>query len=216
MDKFIELLKKATNIQPLLARLKTGRVIKQALSILYRIVAVVMGLALFVFWFQTWRFIGELNFFGGLAFLIWQVSFPYAVFLAIKTLYLRAREIRDYPDSDYVMVPVIAMLTKTNGEMVFIFLAVMSIPAMLLTWLGGSTITYLVGFLDVGNIFFAGIFAFLMSWFFGFLVLILTQFLAEWTLALFSIANDINVLRRNSVSMEKQEVSESSAPHQES
>ena len=211
MDKFIDIMKKATNIEPLLAQLRAGKVILTTLSIAYRVVAVVMGLALLVFWFQAWRFIGELNFFGGLAFLIWQVAFPYAVFLAIKTLYLRAREIRDYPDSDYVVVPVMAMLTKTNGEMLFIFLGAMSVPAMLLTWLGGSAVTYLVDFLDVGNIFFAGIFAFILSWVVGFLALVLTQLLAEWTLAIFSIANDVNVLRRNSVPIRPPSVASTSA-----
>lgn len=211
MDTFLEILKKATNIQPLLDQFKSGRVLRRTLSVIYRIVAVLMGLALLWFWIRSWEFIGDLNFFGGLAFLIWQISFPYAAFLAIKVLYLRAREIKDSPDSDYVVVPVMAMLLKTNGEMIFIFLAVMSLPAMLLTWLGGSTVLYMLD-LDVGNIFFGGILVFLMSWVIGFSALIFAQFLAEWTLALFSIAGDVSILRRNSVSGKKECIPETSAP----
>jgi len=219
MDKVINILKQATNIAPLLAQLQAGRVIRNTLSIGYRILAVVMGLALLSFWVQAWRLLGELKFFGGLAFLIWQVAFPYAAFLAIKTLYLRAREIREYPDSDYIVVPVVAMLTKTSGEMIFIFLGVMSIPAMLLTWLGGGVVNYLLGmdlgFLGAGNIFFAGIFAFIMSWVVCFLALVLTQLLAEWTLALFSIANDVNILRRNAASTNDEPVHQEPVPVQE-
>lgn len=199
MYKFIDIMKKATNIAPLLAQLRAGKVILTTLSIAYRVIAVLTGLVLALFWLRAWSFIEGTNIFGGLGFIVWQIAFIYAAFLAIKTLYLRAREIRDYPASDYVVVPVIAMLTKTNGEMIFIFLGAMSVPAMLLTWLGGSVVTHLAGFLDVGNIFFAGIFAFILSWVVGFLALVITQLIAEWTLAIFSIANDVNVLRRNSL-----------------
>lgn len=209
MDKYIEILSKATNIQPLLEHLKSGRVIRNTLSVLYRLVAVLLGLALVMIWFKSWRFMGALNFVGGVAFLIWQISFPYASFLAIKAFYLRAKEVSNYPDSDYVVAPVIAMLIKANGEMIFIFLGVMSVPAILLTWLGGQVITYYFDFLDVGNVFFAGIFAFLWLWAVGFAALIIAQLIAEWTLAIFSIANDVNVLRRSASSTQSAPVSDS-------
>jgi hypothetical protein len=199
MDTFIEICKKVTDIQPLLALFKSGRFIRNTLSIAYQIIAVLLGLALFVFWFRFWGIIGHLKFFGGLGVLIWQLAFPYAAFLAVKTLYLRAKDITSLPDSDYVVVPVIAMLTKTGGEMLFIFLAIMSLPATLLAWLGGSSIAYYVDFIPSGSVFFAGIYAFLLSWIIGFFALVLTQFFAEWTLALFSIANDVNLLRRNAI-----------------
>lgn len=215
MQKFMEFLAKATDIRPLLALFKTGRVIRNTLSVLYRIVAVLLGLLVFIFWAKSWEAIRYMNFFGGVAFLLWQLSFPYAAYLALKALYVRAREIKDFPDSDYVVVPVIAMLTKTNGEMIFIFLAVMSIPATLLTWLGGGFLAEHIPILGVGNVFFAGILAFILSWLVGFLALIVTQFLAEWTLALFSIANDVNVLRRNTPPIRSQAVSETAPPVQE-
>jgi hypothetical protein len=199
MQKFLEILKSATDIQPILDRLRSGRIILTVLSILYRVVAVIIGIALIVVWFATWQLIGEMNFFGGVALLIWQVFFPYASFLVAKVLYLRAREIKDYPDSDYVVVPVMAMVTKTNGEMILTFLAVMSVPAMLITWFSGGAMPVLSDFEDLGNAFFGGIAAFLLCWAIGFLMLVLTQLLAEWTLAIFSIANDTNILRRNLV-----------------
>ncbi len=196
MEKVITIFKAATNIQPILDSLRTGRVMLQTLSILYRIVALILGGALLITWFATWQLIGEMGFFGGVALLIWQAFFPFASFLAAKVLYIRAREIKDYPDSDYVVVPVMAMLTKTNGEMILAFLAVMSGPAMLITWFSGGVMPVLGEFEDLGNAFWGGIVAFAMCWAVGFLALVVMQLLAEWTLALFSIANDTNILRR--------------------
>ncbi len=212
MEKAIAILKTATNIQPILDKLRSGRIMLQLLSILYRIIAVILGVSLLAFWVVTWGVIGELNFFGGLALLVWQVFFPYASFLVAKVLYVRAREISDYPDSDYVVVPVLAMLTRTNGEMALAFFAVMSVPAMILTWFAGGAVDFLGAFDGVGNAFFGGIVAFFTFWAIGFFALILMQLLAEWTLAIFSIANDANILRRHLTKEDMPESGQSQEP----
>ena len=194
MEKYITLLKKALNIQPLMDKLKSGQIIRQILSVFYRFVAVVLGLALLWLWLRMWRGMNDVNFLGKLALLIWQAAFLYASILVVKILYVRAAEIMDYPDSDYVVVPVIAMLMKTKGQMMLVFFGIISVPAMLMVWFGSGALCP-----DSGNAFVSGIVIFILSWMIGFLSLIVAQFCAEWTLAVFSIASDMSILRRNAV-----------------
>lgn len=194
MEKYITLLKKALNIQPLMDKLKSGQIIRQILSVFFRFVAGVLGLALLWLWLRMWRGMDDVNFLGKLALLIWQAAFLYASVLVVKILCARAAEIMDYPDSDYVVVPVIAMLMKTKGQMLLVFFGIISVPAMLMVWFGGGALCP-----DSGNAFVSGIVAFILSWMIGFLSLIVAQFCAEWTLAVFSIASDMSILRRNAV-----------------
>ena len=210
MENFLTFFKKGTDVKPLLQLFHSGKFIRLTFSVFIQIIVVVSGLFALGFWFNLWRFITELRFLGGIALLIFQVFFPYAVFLSLKTLFLRANEIENYPDSDYIVVPIIAMLTKTYGEMMFIFYGIMSIPFMLMTWTTGGNFVrnYGVFFPNLGvrNIFLLGLLAFLVCWVIAYLTLIFTKFLAEWIQALFSIANDIGALRRNSFSMGKESV----------
>lgn len=198
MEKYITLLKKAFNIQPLMDKLKSGQIIRKILSVFYRFAAVVLGLALLWLWLRMWRGMDDVNFLGKLALLIWQAAFLYASVLVVKILYLRAAEIMDYPDSDYVVVPVIAMLMKTKGQMMLVFFGVISVPAMLMVWFGSSAV-----FPGSENVFVSGIAVFILSWMIGFLSLIVAQFCAEWTLAVFSIAGDMSILRKNAVPEKK-------------
>lgn len=200
MEKLIEILKKITDIEPLLAKLKTGSVVRMTFSIAYRVLAVLLALLLAYAWFKLWSAISGVNFFGGIALIIWQLTFPIAAFLSVKTLYIRAREIAEYPDSDYVIVPIIATLIRTTGEMVFVFLAAISLPAIILTWLTQGMVTDMFDFVDTGNLFLSGIYAFIMCWVVGFFTMVISMFITEWTLAIFSIASDVSILRKSKTS----------------
>ena len=206
VKKITSIYSKYTNTQPVLDTLKSGKSIQKAISILLRILSVIFGISLFVTWFLSWRFINQFNFFGGLGYLIWQLFFIFAGVFVTKILYQRAVEITELPESDYIITPIIALALVTFGEVVFIFLAIMSIPAMLTIWFAGSSLLYsapgslgmILSFLDVinpQNIFFAGISVLVMSWVIGFLTLILTRLFTETVLALVSIAKDASAIR---------------------
>ena len=206
VKKITSVYSKYTNTQPILDTLKSGKSIQKAISIVLRIFAVIFGIALFVTWILSWRFINQFNFFGGLGYLIWQLFFIFAGVFVTKILYQRAVEITELPESDYIITPIIALALVTFGEVVFIFLAIMSIPAMLTIWFAGLSLLYsasgslgmILSFLDVinpQNIFFAGISVLVMSWVIGFLTLILTRLFTETVLALVSIAKDASAIR---------------------
>lgn len=206
VKKITSIYSKYTNTQPVLDTLKSGKSIQKAISIVLRIFAVIFGIALFVSWILSWRFINQFNFFGGLGYLVWQLFFIFAGVFVTKILYQRAVEITELPESDYIITPIIALALVTFGEVVFIFLAIMSVPAMIAIWFAGTSLLYfapgslgmVLSFLDVinpQNIFLAGISVLVMAWVIGFLTLILTRLFTETVLALVSIAKDASAIR---------------------
>lgn len=206
VKKITSIYSKYTNTQPVLDTLKSGKSIQKAISIVLRIFAVIFGIALFVSWILSWQFLNQFNFFGGLGYLVWQLFFIFAGVFVTKILYQRAVEITELPESDYIITPIIALALVTFGEVVFIFLAIMSVPAMIAIWFAGTSLLYfapgslgmVLSFLDVinpQNIFLAGISVLVMSWVIGFLTLILTRLFTETVLALVSIAKDASAIR---------------------
>jgi hypothetical protein len=166
---------------------------------------VLFGIVLFIVWIASWRYINDFRFFGGLGYLIWQLAFLYASIMITKILYQRFAGIVDLPESEYIITPIIALMMVTFGEIFFIFMAIMSVPAMLAIWLAGASLTVgtgsigallsLMGFINPGSLFLAGIFVFIMFWVSGFLTLIFVRLLTETVLALVSIAKDASIIR---------------------
>jgi hypothetical protein len=211
--KIVEFIAKYTNVKPVLENLNSAKAIQKTISIILQIFAVFIGLGLLFIWFGSWRLLNQFDFFGGLGILVWQLAFLYVGFFIIKILFQRAKEITDLPKSEYIITPIIALMMVTYGEVIFIFLAMMSVPAMLTVWFAGSSllhgsssIGYLLSELNVlnpGNIFLAGIGVFVMSWVTGFLTLVFTRLFTEFVLALVSIAKDASILRIQSADKKK-------------
>lgn len=203
--KVVTFFNKYTNIKGILEMLQSPKSIQKAISIILRVFAVLFGLGLFIVWIVSWRFINEFNFFGGVGYLIWQLAYLYAGIIVTKILYQRFAELVDLPESEYIITPIIAKVMVTAGEVFFIFLAVMSVPAMLAIWLAGSSLFYGAGSIGIvlsmlslvspGNIFMAGVFALILFWAVGFSVLIFSRLVTETVLALVSIAKDASILR---------------------
>lgn len=205
VQKVVDFFNKFTNINPVLEFLQSPKSIQKSISIILRVFAVMFGIMLFLVWIASWRYINNFRFFGGLGYLVWQLAFLYAGIIITKILYQRFTEIVDLPKSDYIITPIIALIMVTFGEVFFIFMAIMSVPAMLAVWLAGSALTVgsgsvgaflsMLSFVNPGNLFLAGIFVFILSWVVGFLTLIFVRLLTETVLALVSIAKDASIIR---------------------
>ena len=205
VQKVVNFFNKFTNVKPVLEFLQSPKSIQKSISILLRVFAVIFGIGLFIVWIASWRYINNFRFFGGLGYLVWQLAFLYAGIMITKILYQRFAGIVDLPESEYIITPIIAMMIVTFGEIFFIFMAIMSVPAMLAVWLAGASLTVgsgsigaflsMMSFVNPGNLFLAGIFVLILSWVVGFLTLIFARLLTETTLALVSIAKDASILR---------------------
>lgn len=213
VKKFLDFYSKYTNIQPIVDALQSPKSIQKAISIILRVFAVAFGIGMVVAWISNWRYINQFNFFGGLGYLIWQLVFIYAAIVITKILYRRAAEVADLPESEYVITPIIALVLVTVGETAFIFLALMSVPAMLTVWFAGrslfhgvSSIGLLLSALNlfnVGSLFLAGIGVFISCWVVGFLTLITFRLTTETVLALVSIAKDASIMRTQMAAKKK-------------
>jgi hypothetical protein len=205
VSKVLGFIDKYTNVNQVLEFLGSGKSIQKTISIILRVFTVLFGIVLFIVWIVSWRYINHFRFFGGLGYLIWQLAYLYAGIIIIRILYQRFTEIVDLPESEYIITPIIARVMVTSGEVFFIFLAIMSVPAMLAIWLAGTSLSYGTGsiglFLSIvdlvspGSIFLAGIAVLIMSWVIGFFVLILARLITETVLALVSIAKDASIIR---------------------
>lgn len=204
--KVITFFNKYTNIKPVLEMLQSPKSIQKSISIILRVFAVMFGIVLFVVWIVSWGVINEFSFFGGVGYLIWQLAYLYAGIIMVKILYQRFAELVDLPESEYIITPIIAKVMVTTGEVFFIFLAVMSVPAMLAIWLAGTSLFHggsgsiglvlsMLSLVSPGSIFMAGILALILFWAVGFMVLILSRLVTETVLALVSIAKDASILR---------------------
>jgi hypothetical protein len=202
MGKRWSVIRAAMDIRPMLGLLESGRFIRGVATVFFRTVAIAIGVVLVVFWFRSWPLIQDLGWRERIAFTLWQIAFPYASFMALQVLYRCIHADENRYGSDYVVTPLLARLTRAHGEMAFVFLGLMSVPAMLMTWMGGATIMRHVNWLETENIFFAGIATFLFAWSFALLALIGSRFIAECIFAFLSMAHDLSILRKKSFTID--------------
>lgn len=137
--------------------------------------------------------LNDITFTQGITLLIWQIFFPIAAFICLKAIFLRGSDIVRLPNSEFVIAPIIAIFITLHGEIAFIFLAIMSIPTFLSVWFSASFMFPV----DFNYGFIGGVFAFILCWVIGFSIYCITRFIRECTMAIFSIANNIDLIRRD-------------------
>ena len=87
LRKVLSMLRKATDIEPLLKAMNRGVVIRKTIGIVVQIESIILGLGFLYLWILTWRILNEISFWGGISIIIWQLSFPYAAFLITKLFF---------------------------------------------------------------------------------------------------------------------------------
>ena len=194
----IEKFNKYTNVRLFLNALTNGSLIRQALGRVVQLYSLYLGYSFIKIWWQSFQAFGDLNFLGGLALIIWQLTSLVAVFLCLKVVFLRGSDIVELPDSDYTVTPIVAAILTMHGEIAFLFLGIMSIPAMLAVWFGLVEASYpILTYTIIGEGFLAGIktfFGFIIA---GFLSYCLTRYIREWTIAIFSIADNVSAIHKD-------------------
>jgi hypothetical protein len=184
-------------VGPVVDAMNQGATLRKTLSILVQLGAVLIGLRLFVGWCRMWPAIKGMQFVEGLGFALFLLGLLYGGFLALEAMFLRGGTIRELPESDYAVSPIVGLLAAMVGEMAFVFLGVMSVPAMVGVWCGTMAIPPLplLWQWQGDNTFLNGISMFLSCWLTGLFALVVTRWLKEWTLAVIQIAQDVHVIR---------------------
>jgi hypothetical protein len=115
---------------------------------LLRILAVITAICGVFFWIGSLiqilqRFSPGL-FLGGIIFLGLMIV---AVIFLIKTLWKRARDIRDLPGGDFPIFDIFAAVIRLIGEISAIILGFMGVGGMFLIWGGGRSALDIIGFM---------------------------------------------------------------------
>jgi len=187
------LFSKIINVRALLDSLADGSTIRHTFGTLLKAYAIISGLILFYAWCQFFQLLNVLTFTQGLVLLIWQIFLIFASFVCLKAVFLRGGDISRLPDSDFIITPIISIIITLHGEIAFIFLAIMSLPASLVIWF---SVNFVFPIENVGQEK-GAMMTFLGCWFVGFLLYCITRCIREWIMAIFSIANNVDLIRRD-------------------
>jgi hypothetical protein len=185
------------SVEPVLSAMNRGPVLRKTLSFLVQLGAVLIGIRLFIDWCRMWPVIKHSSFVDGLGFALVLLGMLAGGVLALQTMFIRGGNIRELPESEYVVSPIVGLLVAMFGEMAFVFLGVMSVPVMVGTWCGTMAIPALplLWQMQGDNTFLNGISIFLSCWLTGLFALVVARWLKEWTLAVIQIAQDVHVIR---------------------
>ncbi len=176
-----------------------GPIIRQVLGGLVQAAAVLMAVLLFIDWCRMWRAIRWMSFVEGVGYFVLLLGLLYGGFLALQTMFVRGGQIREMPESDYVVAPIVGLLAAMWGEMTFLFLAAMSVPAMIAAWCASQSVPLpLIWSRGSQNDFLDGIFVFLACWITGFVALVIGRWIKEWVLVIIQIAQDVHAIRSKS------------------
>ena len=132
---------------------------------------------------------------GILGVLLWLIFFPYAAYLSIGAVLVRANEIRNLSASDYSISPILNILLGLQGEVVFILAIVGSVPLTLMTW---AFYAQMAGTFDLPATdgFLIGIMVLLGTLGIGYGAYLLSRFMQEFLFVLPSIARNVDLMRK--------------------
>jgi hypothetical protein len=132
---------------------------------------------------------------GILGVLLWLIFFPYAAYLSIGAILVRANEIRNLSASEYSISPILNILLGLQGEVVFILAIVGSVPLTLMTW---AFYAQMAGAFDLPATdgFLIGIMVLLGTLGIGYGAYLLSRFMQEFLFVLPSIARNVDLMRK--------------------
>jgi hypothetical protein len=186
------------SVRPMLDALSQSETMRKTMGRFVQVLAVVVGLGLGLSWIGLWTLVGTLEPWAALALTATQIVMLVAFIKIVQVIYARGEDIHNLPESDFTMMSIFATLVRLPGEVAFVFFALFSVPAMLLTWTGAAHIVAMFGLPIFGaHALLSGVLAFITCWVTGFFAWIAFSLLAEVVTALFSIAHDLRCTRRS-------------------
>lgn len=184
--------------RPMLTALSQGDLMRNVMGRFVQVLAVLVGIALFLSWVGMWSMIETVWSWGALALTLTQVVLLVAFAKMVQVIFARGEDIRNTPESEFTMMAIFATLVRLPGEVLLVLFGLFSLPAALLTWTGASHIVAMLGVpLIEAHTFITGLAAFITCWIMGFAAFVLFSLVAEMTSAIFSIAHDLRSTRKS-------------------
>ena len=186
--------KKLFEIRSFLSWLSDGSLIKNVTAGFLYLGCLLTVLASFAAYLQGFDLFKLTNSsLGLLGLILWAVLFPYGVFLAISTIWIRAGEIRTLPPGEFAVSPILAILILLPGEIILILSLVCSIPIGIFVIAGYTMLAETFGLgISGGPIW--GLLAILLTALAGYTVYLITRWLQEFLFVFPSIARNVDLI----------------------
>jgi hypothetical protein len=179
------------------------RLFRKAFAVVLQVLAVVVSVAGLVAWMSFWRFAARAPFGAFVGIILFQLLFVVALYMVAHTLLIRARNVAELPESEFYVIPIVALALKLVGELYASFVAVMSVAGGILIWLMRGyafslvrKATPLAPRLGTGEGFIGGLLFMGGGLLAAFVVLVICYFLAEAIALMADSARNIKIARQ--------------------
>ena len=182
------------SMRSLLNRLDSGDIITSYAGVAWQVAVCLAAAAALYRWLESWPSVGDMKFFFGVAFCIFQVALFISAFFAFQVMFLRGRDAAQDRGGRFVAVPIVARFFSALGESTAIFLSLMAVPMMINVWIMESQFVPQWDFNTLQTIDTLGRMP-LAGCIFGAIVgFFVFRMIGEMMMAIFSIANNVEQL----------------------
>lgn len=181
-----------------------GRFFRSLSAWVLRLCAVLIGIFALVDWIELWADIGDLDGTEIIGLLLFQVLFLIAVYVVVHAMFIRANNIVNLPDSDYIVIPIVSIFIRLFGEIYAAATLIMSFAVGILIWLetlitgiSPMAVPFLPGGGGGANNFLAGLKIMFIGVLTAFFILVAFYLASELLKVLSNIATDLKAVRAN-------------------
>ncbi len=184
-------------VRPVLDSLNEGKVIRKCVTIAMKVVGVLFALLGLILVIEILKASFELPTEGTLGGVLLALLFAAGAAVVVQILYYHAEQVKTLGESQYTVIPIVAILLRALGEAYAAMAAAIGVGGCLFIWLAKTSPVGLIGgmgLLTPGYLgemsFIGGIFFLVYTLVAGFAALMLSYFFAEATVVLVDIAKN--------------------------
>jgi hypothetical protein len=189
-----------------LRSISSGRILNKAVAIILWVVMVITGLACLVGWIMAWAIIFRLRGSVILGGIIFQLFFVVMAYMLFHVFMIRAKDIWELPESEFVAVPIISILFRLIAELYASFVVPISIGGGIALWFDVDELSSLLRGTDElipsfgsGTGFVGGVFLMVSGIISALFVLVFFYFLAEMVYVFIEIEKNTSHLRKGTI-----------------
>lgn len=192
--------------------LQEGKSVRFGIFLLLWVIALAVIIVGIIKWVDLWNQVSGQDAAGVIGVILSQLIFLVLIYILFQILVIRASDVLNVEafDSDFTVIPVMSVLTRTFGEIlatVYLFLGIM---LLLVNWFAGDAYIILLfvkkislfGILG-GEGFKGGIYSLVEGVVQAFAIIVIAYFFAEWIILSLKMYLDIKKVRQVSDGYEK-------------
>lgn len=121
-----------------------GRFINRAWGFILRVLAILVVVAGAIRWVPLWSYTVNYSTGGIIGLVLFQLIFIIAIYMVAHALLIRARDINELPQSDYMVMKIVSVLLKTIGEIMASSMMAGGFAGGLMIWFVGYNARYIL------------------------------------------------------------------------